>query len=77
MSCAVESPAGWPGPAAGDAGPPTLTGLFRRHGPAILRAYALFAVENLAGLAQPLALGLAIRGLAERSWQGLALLGAQ
>lgn len=55
----------------------TLTVLFRRHRIRILLGYGLFVVENVAGLAGPLALGLAIRGLLERSGAGLLVLTVQ
>lgn len=65
-----------PLPAEGP-GAATLAGLFRQHRARILRTYALFALENLLGLSLPLAMGLAIRGLGERTWPGLAILLAQ
>lgn len=51
--------------------------LFAAHRVAILGNYTLLLAENLLGLAQPLALGLAIGGLLAGSWVGMGLLLAQ
>jgi ABC-type multidrug transport system fused ATPase/permease subunit len=56
---------------------PRLSGLFRRYAGRILGVYALFNVENLLRLAQPIALGWAIDGLLSGSWVGVAVLAAQ
>ncbi len=64
---------------AGRQAPPVgpLRAIFRAHRGRILFTYALFALENLVGLAGPLALGLAINGLLQRSWAGLVLFASQ
>jgi hypothetical protein len=61
----------------GAAGPRPLAGLFQAHWRRITLTYALFNVENLLHLAQPLVLGLAINGLLQSSYAGLGLLAAQ
>lgn len=51
----------------------SLIGLLRRHRLRVGTAYALFLVENAAELAQPVVLGIAVRALVQRCWEGLAL----
>jgi ABC-type multidrug transport system fused ATPase/permease subunit len=57
--------------------PTTLRGLFQTYRRRILVTYALFNLENLLRLAQPLVLGLAIDDLLRASYRGLGLLVAQ
>jgi len=63
------------GNASDDAAPApvSLRGLFGANKGRMLATYALFNVENLLRLAQPLVLGLAINGLLEGSYTGLML----
>jgi ABC-type multidrug transport system fused ATPase/permease subunit len=56
---------------------PTLAGLFLAHRWKVLFTYALFTLENLIGLTQPLVLGRAINGLLAGMVGGLVLLIAQ
>ncbi|MCA9116817.1 MAG: hypothetical protein KDA79_17175 [Planctomycetaceae bacterium] len=70
--------------AASDGSPPsaesgrlTIRGLCRRYRWRLLATYALFNVENLLRLAQPLILGLAINGLLRNSYSGLFVFAAQ
>ncbi|MEX0701726.1 MAG: ABC transporter six-transmembrane domain-containing protein [Planctomycetales bacterium] len=56
---------------------PALREIFRAHRGRILFTYALFNIENLLRLAQPLVLGLAIDGLLKSSYWGLGTFVAQ
>ena len=66
-----------PAPAPTPTAVPTLRSLFGLHRRRMLVTYALFNVENVLRLAQPLVLGLAINGLLVQSYAGLWLLVAQ
>lgn len=55
----------------------TVKGLFQAHRARLLATYALFTVENLLKLAQPLAIGLAINGLLAGTYGGLLVFAAQ
>lgn len=66
-----------PPPAGGPAGPWTLRRVFGAYRGRILVTYALFNLENVLRLAQPLVLGLAINDLVRGSSVGLALFVAQ
>jgi len=60
-----------------DFSPPTLGALFARHRARILLTYALFNVENLLAVLQPLVLGWAINGLLAGRWDGVGWFAAQ
>ena len=73
-SCA---PVCHPDRSEGSGGQPTLRSLFAVYRLRILFTYALLNLENLAHLAQPWALGLAINDLTRGSYGGLLLFAAQ
>jgi hypothetical protein len=58
-------------PAAAEPAALTVRGLFWHYKPRILLTYALFNLENLLRLAQPLVLGWAINDLLQGSYRGL------